>query len=998
MSQIIAGTYELSEKIGAGGGGIVYLGRHLRLDKAVVLKADKRTIHANPETLRREVDALKNLSHTYIPQVYDFVVDGDTVYTVMDYIEGESLDKPLKRGKRFPQAQIIEWACQLLEALCYLHSRLPHGILHSDIKPANIMLTPMGDIRLIDFNIALALGENGSVRVGYSQGYASPEHYSVDYTGAGSRTIPPAPLMSSADPYDRTETLGAAGRYDRTELLSSTETVSTGQVRRTVGSSTDSWQKKVILLDARSDIYSLGATLYHLLTGHRPAKDAEDVAPISDADISSAVAAIIEKSMRRNPEERYQSAEEMLHDFEQLHENDPRTKHHKRCITVTAAILTAIFLAGGACALAGLGMMQRVEEEARLAAENAQRQEMTARLTAEAAEETERQAKITEQKTNAALKAVRSSENAYQGGDMPSAVHFAMDALSDVTPYQSEAQKALTDALGVYDMSDGFKAYQVITLPSEPLKAVLSPEGTKLAAIYAYTLAVYDTGTGTMLAELPAEESAFANMVFLDEDRIVYAAPGAIKAFGISQKTELWSGNPATAVVCSADNCRIAAVYKDAGEAIVYDTDSGAVVQTVSFEGRRQRIPENDRFADPGDNLLALNADGSLLAVSFDDGSLDVFDLQKPDNSISLLNDSAYTHFEGGFSGHYFAFSASGKEDSVFAVIDTISIEQTGGFSSPNPFHVQADETGVYLSSENILVKLDPETGDQIERAYPGEDITSFIINDEYALTAMNNGYAFFDSAARPMGQKDGRCDFLALAKDRVLTGERNTPSLRILRMEKHPEALIFSYDPDFLHDEARISAEGNVMLFRYDSFILYGKNGNVLAEMEIPDAESVYDQQFRRAENCLEVIYRNGLIRRYSTIDGSLLSETEGEAPDGTLYEEFFTSRFRVTSPLHGTPGIFDRETGELIRELEPDAYLTYVTELEDGIVTEYVTAAGERVGFLLNEDCETLAEFPDLCDILEDGTLVFDDMRGNLRQSRVYSLQELMVLAEKN
>ena len=80
----------------------------------------------------------------------------------MDYVEGESLDKPLRRGERFAQAQVVEWACQLLEALCYLHSRPPHGILHGDIKPANVMLTPENDIRLIDFNIVLALGEEGA--------------------------------------------------------------------------------------------------------------------------------------------------------------------------------------------------------------------------------------------------------------------------------------------------------------------------------------------------------------------------------------------------------------------------------------------------------------------------------------------------------------------------------------------------------------------------------------------------------------------------------------------------------------------------------------------------------------------------------------------------------------------------------------------------------------------------------------------------------------------
>ncbi len=175
MASVIADIYEIQEEIGAGGGGIVYRGRHQRLDKQIVLKADKRTLDTKAETLRREVDMLKGLSHTYIPQVYDFVQENGVVYTVMDFIDGESLDHVLKRGQALSQPQVIRWACQLLEALVYLHGRPPHGILHGDIKPANIMLRPNGDICLIDYNIALALGEDGAVRAGFSRGYASPE-------------------------------------------------------------------------------------------------------------------------------------------------------------------------------------------------------------------------------------------------------------------------------------------------------------------------------------------------------------------------------------------------------------------------------------------------------------------------------------------------------------------------------------------------------------------------------------------------------------------------------------------------------------------------------------------------------------------------------------------------------------------------------------------------------------------------------------------------------
>ena len=187
MGQIIASTYEILREIGSGGGGTVYLAQHLRLGKQVVLKADKRRLKTPLEDLRREVDILKNLHHPYIPQVYDFLVEDDTVYTVMDYIEGESFDRLLRRGTRFTQPQLVQWMIQLLRALDYLHTRPPHGILHGDIKPANIMLTPEGDIRLIDFNIALNLGEEGAVAVGRSFGYASPEHYGLDYSAPRSR-------------------------------------------------------------------------------------------------------------------------------------------------------------------------------------------------------------------------------------------------------------------------------------------------------------------------------------------------------------------------------------------------------------------------------------------------------------------------------------------------------------------------------------------------------------------------------------------------------------------------------------------------------------------------------------------------------------------------------------------------------------------------------------------------------------------------------------------
>ena len=96
--------------------------------------------------------------------------------------------------------------------------------------------------------------------------------------------------------------------------------------------------------------------------------------------------------------------------------------------------------------------------------------------------------------------------------------------------------------------------------------------------------------------------------------------------------------------------------------------------------------------------------------------------------------------------------------------------------------------------------------------------------------------------------------------------------------------------------------------------------------------------------------------------------------------------------------PAVYDRATGERIGQLKPEDYLTYVTEVGEYVMTEYVSSqTGERYGLLLNENLEILAELPELCDVLADGRLVFDDGKGNLRQSQMYSVEELLELAER-
>ncbi len=172
---VISNTYEIIEEIGSGGGGTVYKGYHKRLEKYIVIKK----IHDEVQDIlnsRAEADILKNLRHEYLPQVFDFLEIDGNIYTVMDYIPGKSFQQLLNEGKTFSQKEVLKWARQLSEALNYLHSQNP-PIIHGDIKPANIMLTPKGDICLIDFNISSVFGNGDNQPVGFSEGYSPPEQY-----------------------------------------------------------------------------------------------------------------------------------------------------------------------------------------------------------------------------------------------------------------------------------------------------------------------------------------------------------------------------------------------------------------------------------------------------------------------------------------------------------------------------------------------------------------------------------------------------------------------------------------------------------------------------------------------------------------------------------------------------------------------------------------------------------------------------------------------------
>lgn len=945
MSDTIAGLYEIEYQIGAGGGGVVYLGRHIRLNKMVVLKADKRKLSIGEDALRREVDLLKELSHTFIPQVYDFVEENGTVYTVMDYIDGRSMNKVIADRVILPQKEVIRWACQLLEALVYLHGIPPHGILHGDIKPANIMLRSNGDICLIDFNIALALGEEGAVKVGFSRGYASPEHYGADYIRSN--------IAGAA--------VGSASMWRRRKKDKTTDSEETLIDSISPDRNTASGNREV-LLDVRSDLYSLGATLYHLISGRRPPQDAREVVPLDESVCNREVSAILQKAMEPEPERRYQTAKEMLDAFRNLYRTDIRVLRHKRRMAVSAVCITAVFLCGGACAFLGMRQLKQVQESIALS---------------------------------------EYAQNALAQGDAYGAVAQSLEALAiNITP---EAQKALTDALGVYDLSDGFRPLERISLPAAPFDLAVSPRYTRVAATYAYEMAVFDLETQKQIAVLPICESALSDMVFLDEDSIVYAGKDGATLYDLSRDEVRWTAREATTLALSGDHKVVAAIDRDAECAYLYDADTGEEIAACGFNGRHMRVPANDIFADADDDICVLNQEGNLLAVSFSDGSLSIFDIYDVDNELIVSEESDAFCYEGGFCGDYFVYSADSSAGSSFVLIDAVKGEYIGEMESEDHFFVQTDQSGVYLANGNVLEHLSLADFGEKELAYTDDaKVTAFSIGEEYVLAAADDScFALYDAGGNlAMSETcEEPCDFVVMAGDYAVVANRTQKDIRLMKLEKHAEAQVLSYDAHYAHDEARISGDRRTaVLFGYRGFRVYGIDGGLIADVALPDAERIYDQQFYREadKSYLEVIWYDGTVQRYSAADGSLIGEQEKEAPSKDLYEEFFTDHYRFASELHAAPKVYDARSGDFVAELEKDAYLTYVTQVGNYIITEYVSAQGERYGLLLDEKLQKLACLPGLCDVVDENTLVFDYKSGNLRQCHLYSLQELIALGE--
>ena len=287
---IVANKYQIIRQIGKGGMSRVFLAVDLHLNKQWAIKEIKKTANTKnneiiENSLVAEANLMKDLDYPALPRIVDILDDGQTLCVVMDYVEGESLDKILKQYGKQSEEDVINWAIQLCGTLDYLHS---HNIIYRDMKPANIMVNSEGNVKVIDFGIAREYKEGGTsdtVIMG-TPGYAPPE------------------------------------QYDRNQQT-----------------------------DARSDIFALGMTMHHLVTGIDPRSPDYRYQPVRKIDptLSEGIEAIIDKCVKSHPEDRYQNCVEMIYDLQHpdLITKAFRDKLKKRLRVFAAlSIMSIVFLLG----------------------------------------------------------------------------------------------------------------------------------------------------------------------------------------------------------------------------------------------------------------------------------------------------------------------------------------------------------------------------------------------------------------------------------------------------------------------------------------------------------------------------------------------------------------------------------------------------------------------------------------------------------------------------
>lgn len=293
--QIIDGKYRVLKKIAEGGMSTVYLVRHQMLGEYRAIKEICRKdcvfYESYRQNLLREIHILKSLDHPNLPKIMDVIVAKESLFIVMEYIQGSTLKELLKKNGPFEAKQVIEWGKQICAVLQYLHTRTP-PIIYRDLKPSNLMLKADGRIIFIDFGTAKeyrARGNHTEVLSFGTLGYAAPEQYE---------------------------------RNGKT--------------------------------DERTDIFCFGVTMYCLMTGKKPASMVSDLYWIKEEEFRGflSMKRILSKCTRKNPWDRYQSCVELQKALEYCEkEINQRENKEKRKVAVGifigGAVLTGMLLCGG---------------------------------------------------------------------------------------------------------------------------------------------------------------------------------------------------------------------------------------------------------------------------------------------------------------------------------------------------------------------------------------------------------------------------------------------------------------------------------------------------------------------------------------------------------------------------------------------------------------------------------------------------------------------------
>lgn len=248
-----------------------------------------------------ESNILKRLQHPMLPRIVDIFEDAEHIYIVEDFVEGISLSDLLKQQKKVDEATGLRWFRDLCGVLYYLHNQQPNPIIYRDMKPANIMLQPDGSLKLIDFGIAREYKEESQSDTAY---------------------------------------IGTKG-YAAPEQFGSAQT------------------------DARTDIYALGVTMYHLITGKSPYEPPYNFVPVRqlDASLSHGIEFVLNKCIQAEPEARYQNVGELLYDLDHMYRFDKAWKKYRRAKAARKAII-AVMLVASLGLMAGGILLQGQEKEA----------------------------------------------------------------------------------------------------------------------------------------------------------------------------------------------------------------------------------------------------------------------------------------------------------------------------------------------------------------------------------------------------------------------------------------------------------------------------------------------------------------------------------------------------------------------------------------------------------------------------------------------------------